>query len=1572
MVKSSERTGFEIAVIGMSGKFPGADNIGEFWENLKNGVESITFVTEDELREARIKTELIEDSKFVKCRGGILEGKEFFDASFFDYNPHEAEVMDPQMRMLHECAWSALEDAGYVPGSYGGMIGLYAGAADDFNWESLTVLSGKLGKLGGFSLMQATQVDFLTTRISYKLNLKGPSVTVQTACSTSLVAIHMACRALLSGECSIALAGGVSSSSGVNYGYTYQDGMILSPDGHCRAFDENSMGTVSGEGVALVVLKSLEDAEEDRDHIYAIVKSSAINNDGFRKAGYTAPSIDGQAQVIRAALHMAEVEPETIGYIETHGTATTLGDPIEFEALKVSFKTQKKGFCALGSLKANIGHLDRAAGVAGFIKTVLALKHCLIPPSLHYEKPNPKIDFDESPFYVNSCLSPWKTDIYPLRAGVSSFGIGGTNAHVILEEVPRLRDEERVSPSRQHQLILLSAKSDAALQQVTVNFSAYLKDNSSVNLADAAYTLKLGREALEYRRMLVCSNTEEAHDILMDAGSTKLHTYRRELEHRPLVFMFPGLGSQYVNMGRELYRDEPLFRVEMDRCFAILDTLLEDDVNIKQVLYPDAGPGDNEAGESAGLIDRTDISQLVVFIFEYALARLLMKWGIRPQAMIGYSFGEYVAALLSDVFSLEDGLALIVARGKLIDKLPEGAMLSVPLAFHQLAPLMNDELSIAIDNGTSCVVSGSVSAVECFESSMKEKKCICMRLPSVHAIHSKMMNPILEEFKAKLRGLTINEPQIPFISNVTGKPANAAEVVTPDYWAAHLKGMVRFADGLKELLKNPDTLFVEVGPGHELSALLLRHLGKERQQPVINLVKHADREISDVRFLLSKIGILWLYGIEIDWSAFYEEQVRYRIPLPTYPFERKRFWIEGNPFEIGRQMIAETSNDTKKVKVDDWFYLPQWERSQLLPARPVSLPEHSCCLMFIHGTPFDLQLVKHLRQAGEEVVTVGPAPTFKKTGESEYELDPRDSTGYLRLMEDLHDSLRAPIRIVHMWSISTDDSELLLPEPLDPETVNSAGDLGLSSIFYLVQAISKVGFNRDISLYPVTGSLHEIIGEEHLVPQQSPVLGLAKVIPQEYAYITCRCIDIGTPGTGMAGERLIGQLQREFGTASADAVVAYRGNYRWVQTFRSVSLPSTNGSGEDLPVLRQGGVYLLTGGMGNVGHALARSLASAYKAKLVLTGQTPLPPVEHWEEYLSGMHGADPAAVKIRRLRELEEMGAEILVFDADVADYARMAEVVAAAEERFGTIHGIIHAAGIMRGDTFKTIEELEKTGFQLHFQPKVYGLLVLEKLFHDKALDFCLLVSSPASILGGLGHAAYASANAFLDAYVYRHNRRNNGSAPWLTVNWGDWMFEKKREQLGPANLEDPLAYLRMSADEGIETFKRILNNYPTDISQVVVSTVDFTHRIKQWVNLEFRQEEGSGQHAPAQRHSRPQLLTPYVAPGNRVEEELSRIWQNYFNIEEIGVEDNFFELGATSLDIIQLNRKIKEVLGKDLPVVTLFRYPTISDLAVHLSSEKMRQEDSASEKGKERAAKMQQGRENLQRRSKARKTG
>jgi len=877
-----------IAVVGLAGRFPGATCVEQFWENLCDGQESVTAFTDEQLLSAGIEHSQLQDPRYVKA-GVVLDGVELFDAGFFGFTPREAELTDPQHRIFLECAWEAMEDAGYDQEKTRGRVGVFAGAGlNSYFLLNITSNPTLIKSWSDLQKMMVIDKDYLATRVSYKLNLKGPSITIQTACSTSLVAVHLACQSLLNGECDMALAGGVSIRVPQIAGYMFEEGSIMSPDGHCRAFDADAQGMLLGSGAGIVVLKRLEEALTDGDHIRAVIRGSAVNNDGSDKVGYTAPSVDAQASVIAEAQALAGLSAEKITYVETHGTGTQLGDPIEIAGLTKAFRgtTQGIGFCAIGSVKTNIGHLDAAAGVAGLIKVALALEKRMLPPSLNFSAPNPNIDFASSPFFVQKKLSKWEPASGRRVAGVSSFGIGGTNAHVVLEEAPPGKASEEARP---WQLITLSAKTPSALEKATDNLADFLRRYPKTILADVAFTLQNGRKAFGHRRCFGAQNTGDALQLLQSREPHRVFTASSEHSGHPIAFMFPGQAAQCVNMGLEIYAVEKSFRKTVDFCRRFLEPSLGFD--LLQVLYPPQDKA-NEAGEQ---INQTSITQPTLFVVEYATAKLWMEWGLNPETMIGHSIGEYVAACLAGVFSLEDALTLVAARGRLMNSMPTGSMLAVRAQENSIRQYLGEELSVAAVNGpSSCVLAGPTEAVETLHSRLSEDKVACRLLQTSHAFHSSMMEPVLEPFRELFKNIKLNPPKIPFLSNLTGTWIDAGQAIDPDYWARHLRQTVRFADGLSELFKNPHRILLEVGPGQILASFAKQHGAKASDQVVLSSFGYTRDGMADSAAMLNTLGRLWTLGAGVDWAAFHAGHTRRRISLPTYPFERLRYWIDAD------------------------------------------------------------------------------------------------------------------------------------------------------------------------------------------------------------------------------------------------------------------------------------------------------------------------------------------------------------------------------------------------------------------------------------------------------------------------------------------------------------------------------------------------------------------------------------------------------------------------------------------------------------------------------------------------------
>ncbi|HSP77941.1 MAG TPA: beta-ketoacyl synthase N-terminal-like domain-containing protein, partial [Myxococcaceae bacterium] len=1511
----------------MTGRFPGASDQDTFWENLCRGVESISPVGDAELEALGVDEATRKDAHHVKA-SAALEGMELFDASFFGYTPREAELMDPQHRVFLECCWEALERAGHAPGSLKGAVGVFAGAST--NTYLLYNLVPNLERLGALDQVQidvGNGGDFLSTRVAYKLDLRGPSYTVLSACSTSLVATHVACQSLLNEECDLALAGGVSIHVKHPEGYHYLPGGIVSPDGHCRAFDAKAEGTVFGSGVGVVVLKRLADALEDGDTILAVVRGSAINNDGSVKVGYTAPGVEGQAAVISEALGVAGVEPESIGYVETHGTGTKMGDPIEVRALTRALKPRPGAAgwrCALGSLKSNIGHLANAAGVSSLMKAALALKHRRIPPSLHVEQPNPECGFEGTPFYVNTTLTDWPAPPRgPRRAGVSSFGVGGTNAHVILEEPP---PEAPSGPSRPVQLLVLSAKTPEALEAATDNLARHLRARPEQPLADVAWTLQVGRQAMAHRRVVVCGDREEALRALETREPRLVRTDAPSVQERPVAFLFPGQGSQYVDMARGLYDSEPVFREHLDTCATLLQPHLG--LDLRTLLYP-ADPAGAE--EAARKLAQTALTQPALFAVEYALAKLWMSWGVKPQAMLGHSIGEYVAACLAGVFELRDALALVAARGQLMQALPAGAMLSVMLPEEELRPHLGAELSVAAINGPSLtVVAGPTPRVEALEASLKERGVGVQRLHTSHAFHSSMMDPLLAPFTERVRQVKRNPPKLPFISNVTGTWIDAAQATDPAYWARHLREAVRFSEGLQLLAQKPQQALLEVGPGTTLGTLTRGQPGM-RDRVVLSSTRHPREQASDEAVLLDTLGRLWLSGVNVRWTKFSAHEQRRRLPLPTYPFERQRYWLEAPRGGSAPRPVASASAG-KKADLADWFQVPSWKRAPL-PTRTTEAGESGArWLLFADGHGLADALAPRLARGGRSVVRVVPGEAFGRREDGAYTVNPRRSEDYTALLQALEASGQKFDRIAHLWSVAP-----------GPVSLEQALDTGFHSLVFLAQALGAQGRTEPLRCQVVSNDIYKVERTDVVRPEKATVLGPCRVVPQELPHLTCHFVDVALDAAG-AVEGLAAELEAR----APEAVVARRGRLRWVQTFEPLRLEA---GAEPVRELREGGVYLVTGGLAGLGYVLARELARRLRARLVLVEGADFPARAGWAQWLATHGPEDDTRRRIENAQALEASGAEVLVLGAEPTDEEQVRRVLAQAEERFGRVHGVLHAAGSLHGTTFQTVQETSLEASTRHLVPQARALRVLEKVLAGRELDFCLLVSSLSSVLGGVGQVAQAAAGQLMDALAEQHG--DEGALPWLSVGWDAWRLE---ESAALTALSPALAQYAILPEEGLEATWRILTQ--AEGGPLAVSTGDLEARRRQAASTHAAASSSQKEAAPAS-HPRPALATAYVAPRSELERTLVQVCQEVLGIEPVGVDDNFFELGGNSLIAVQTSAQLKRVLQADVPAATLYQRPTVRALAELLGQ-------SGDAANQQRADKLAQRKEELSRRN------
>jgi len=1449
-----------VAVIGLAGRFPGAPDVETFWRNLRDGVESIRPLAEEDLRRAGVEPAQLADPRYVRA-AALLEGVEDFDAAFFGYSPRDARRLDPQQRLFLQAAWGALEHAGHDAHGFGGTIGVWAASSLDRYLLEHVLPAGE--GLDDLTTLLGNDKDFLAARTAYHLGLTGPSLVVQSGCSSSLVAVALACQALASHQCDLALAGGVALRLPQRRGYVHVPESILSPDGNCRPFDARAQGTVFGSGLGVVVLRRLADALADGDTIHAVVRGAAVNNDGDSKLGFTAPSVERQAAVVAMAQAVAGVDSRSIGFVEAHGTGTPLGDPVEVAALTQAFRVggARQGQCALGSVKGNVGHLDVASGIAGFIKAVLALEHAQIPPTLHFERANPQLELERGPFFVNSELRAWRTDGAPRRAGVSSFGMGGTNAHVVLEQAP---PPVPTTPSRCQQLVVLSARTAAALDAAGAGLVAHLRREADLPLPDVAFTLQAGRRALEHRRAFVVDRDAQPRQLLATLGGAGALQGNPGNARPSVAFLFPGQGAQHAGMGAELHAGERIFREHVDACCEHLRPHLG--LDLRELLFAPAADG----CASAQLM-RTEFAQPALFVVEYALALQWMEWGVQPDTMLGHSVGEYVAACLTQVFRLEHALQLVALRGRLMQSLPEGAMLSVPLAPEEVVPLLGRELALAAVNAPRlCTVSGPVPALQALQAQLG---ITCRRLAVSHAFHSGMMDPILPAFTEAVRRVPRKPPEKAFVSSLTGTWITAEQALDPAYWARQLRDTVRFSDGLRLLRDAPDRVLLEVGPGRTLGTLASENDGAR----VVSSMRHPQDERSDATTLVEALGRLWVAGVPVDWRGFARHERRRRVPLPTYPFSRVRHWIDAGAGGAPRPAAAAARREDPA----NWFHVPSWKRAAPVPAASRA-PAGTRWLVVADDSGFWDPLLRRLQADGQQLVVVRPG----------------DEPG-----TDI------PSRIVHLG--------LATPQELTPAAALAAGH---ASLVRLVEALAARG-QDDAQLTVVVRRAHDVTGETPS-PDRATVLGACRVLPQEHPALRLRLVDVDVSAGPSLAEGDVAQLHEELLLPADEPLVALRGGHRWLPQIEPVLLESR----EDVAALRVRGTWLVTGGLGGVGLTLARFLAEHSQARLVLCSRRGLPPRERWKDIAQGP--ASPGSEIVRRVLELEALGAEVLVVQADVTSRSDMARALQAARARFGSLDGVIHAAGV-------AAEGLARSpGEPLSDAPlraKVEGTRVLAEVCGDEP-SLVVLCSAVATVLGGIGQAAYVAGNAFLDAFA---SARRPGRTRWLSVGWDTWaevgmafdavvpepLRERKRQILRDG----------LTCAEGVDVFRRVV---ASPHAHVLVSTTP----------LQARRELLAAPPAPAGTAAAPvpqaaSAPAPPSAPATSaaaddIEATVTRVWTQLLGIQRATPQDSFFEQGGNSLLATQMLARLRErYADAEISLASLFARPTIAGLVAQI---------------------------------------
>lgn len=1327
-----------IAVIGLACRVPGAADAGQFWDNLVNGVESVRTFTPEEQLAIGVPRHKVEDPQFVP-RAAVVDDYDALDAGLFGMTPREAEIKDPQQRLFLELAHSALEDAGYDPARYEGDIGVYGGVgADEYQWKNIVRNPPAVRATGLLSIATSNHADYLATYVSYKLDLRGPSLTVHTACSTSLVAIHLAIESLRNGECEMALSGAATLDLPQGSGYVYSEGSIMSPDGSCRPFDASAGGTIWASGGGVVVLKRLSDAIEDGDTIRAVIRGNAINNDGSAKVGFSAPSVEGQAAVVAQALGVAGVDPRTVSYVEAHGTGTALGDPIEVTALSSVFgeSSDDTGWCGLGSLKSNLGHLGPAAGVAGLIKVVLSLENGVLPPSINYRDPHPQIDFPTSPFYVNADLATWPNDDGPRRAGVSSFGIGGTNAHVVVEEAPPAPAQAQEDDAPDEQVLMISARNESALLEMTERLAEHLDAESAAGrtgLADVAWTLRQGRRLHSNRVAVVASDASDA--------ATALRDKRRRIQGRAgtptpqVAMLFSGQGAQFAGMGAALYTAEPVYRDAVDACAQTYRNETGED--LLALLH---ATGDQTAESE---LARTVHTQPALFTVEYALSRLWASWGVEPAAMIGHSIGELVAAAVAGVMDPDDALRLVIARGRLMQSMPPGSMMAVQADADDVRPLLPAELTIATVNGPgTCVVAGPTPVAEAFAAELEKQDIGAKLLKTSHAFHSPMMEPILAEFQKLVADLDLRPPTTPFLSNVTGDWITDEQATDPAYWARHLRETVLFGTCLETLLASGDPAggwaLLEVGPGRQLMGAARMQTRGTDTQVLRSLPAATDRE-GDLAVLLDAAARLWSVGVEVDLDA--GAAPRRRVRLPGYAYQRRRFWVE----PLTDQVIDAPEEDGGDLPLDQWFAMPSWREQPTTGPRR----ETGRTLVIVRG-PAGHGVAGALSAAGDDVVEVRVGGEHGLAADpAAIALDVADRGAFDGLVTDLAAGAGIPSRIV-------DASCLDLAADADVET---ATEYAFYGPLLLAQALAAGPHPEEIALDVLTRGALDVAGTDLLNPEQALVAGPVRVLPLELPWLTARQIDVDDPaGPGVAAALL----------SAAPGDLAVRGRRHWQQEYH----PSILASDEDAGIasgIRPDGVYLITGGLGGIGITVAEDLATRDGATVVLQARTPLPPREEWATHVA-VHGTvDRIGRAIAAIERIEAAGGRVLVVAADVADAEEMRAARGLILERFGRLDGIVHAAGVPGGGM---AEIKERAAADAVLAPKVTGTRVLGEVFGDLDLDFVALCSSVTALAGGFGQVDYCAGNNVLDALARSAPGRSGFRAPVVSINWGGWL--------------------------------------------------------------------------------------------------------------------------------------------------------------------------------------------------------
>lgn len=1468
-----ERSMPSLAIIGMAGRFPGGHGLADFWALLEQGKSAVRRLSDQELREAGVDEALLSNPAYVKwCMHFV--GADLFDAAFFGYSPRQSAGIDPQQRLFLECAWEALERAGYGSTAPRLMAGVFGGSGYNGYLVQSLLEDRRTDPENAYQSIIDADKDFLTGRVAYKLGLTGPGITVQTGCSTSLVAVHLACQSLLSYECDIALAGGATVRIPPHTGYLHVEGSILSRDGACRAFDLEASGTIAGEGVGVVVLRRLADAQADGDPIIAVIRSSVVNNDGSRKVGFTAPGLDSQVQLLRTGLELAGLSPADIDFIEGHGTGTALGDSIELTALQEVYspRSTQRGPCVLGSVKTNIGHTDTAAGIAGLIKVALCLQHKVYVPNVGFRRPNPILASDASVFRVCSELEPWPAEAGARRrAAVSSFGIGGTNAHVILEEAPEVPWEPR---DQDAELLPVSARTQSALEQSCGKLAAYL-DTHDFPMRDVAFTLQCGRRTFDHRRFVVGTNREEIVAALRLPAASR-HAITTSAR-RPVIFLFPGQGAQQLGMIGDLYETDRELAREVDLCSEKVLELLG--LDLRPVLCRHSGTPELD-------INDTSVTQPALFIAEYCLARFWMRQGLVPAAVLGHSVGEYAAACIAGVLGFEDALRLISYRARVSRSLPDGEMIAINRPAGEIERFLMPSVRIsAVNSSRQCVVSGVSSAIQEFVAKLDARGVDYQRLAVSKPFHTPAAAPLAAGMLELARQLPLSAPRIPWISSTTATRMSDAESRNPEHWASHVLKPVQFAAALRTLGGWDNGVLLEVGPGRVLTGFARHDLGSP--SVFISLPANGSAARAD---LLTTLGELWLVGADIDF-AVQPRRGRRRVELPPHPLERSSY-IKGSRTARDPQPSRTSS---ARLAPDRWFNLPSWHRS-LFHATKSYDAAAGTWLLLADGEKFADSLVRKLRRAGQDVICLRPGGRLAVHGRDELELNV-DSPEHLdEVFDRLDRDGRCIGRIVHCTTLSGSSDESFGDAQSFPGSV--------MSLAHIARVTSARSRNQPLSLLVITNRLHDISGYEHPYPNKAVIPVLCRCIAQELPNTRSVIVDLPPPvgGQGLVTQyasyedRVLAELE-----SGADPTVAYRQDWRFVQTYSAVELGSR---GPALHDMIRGGLYVITGGLGKIGLALGEKLARECQAKLLLIARGSFPERSAWKSLAESGDSSDSTASRARKLLQMEASGSEVMVAAADVSDAGVLAHALAVAEHRFGPIRGVFHlAADLAHGSHRRAIAELNRSDLQAQVRPKSGGLLALLAALGSRRIDFGVAFSSSSAVLGGVGYGAYAAANAIMDSII--SSRSDERLGPWTSLNWDGW--------LTPGVTPDPYA---IEIEEGLDALWRVCRFGSSP--QLVISATPLESRLDTWVR--GRRAVQNAAPKPASQNLPESGATAKVLPRSALERQIAEIWQELLGVEAADVTESFLNLGGDSLIGVRVISRVKETFRVTLKPASL----------------------------------------------------